>query len=194
MKKLYVRIIVGAVALLLALIFCTGSIDNCVPRGIQFTSYVNLKESNDSIYQGLYFSQTKGIFYSVYGKFYLNENNTHIESIELKAVNYSRTLPFTFTIGFEDCNLSQNALRRSNDTLFLDLHMDRWWFNNEEASLHLESPIPINGLKEFNIQRSYNGKFINEVKNDTCEKFDINGKPIAAVGYNCIESKLKILP
>lgn len=183
----------------------TGPITNCSLEGKEYTSYVGFSEKYEDDYQALYFSQSKGIFYGIYGKIDLNKNKDSIKGIFLEAVNYQRSLPFTFKIGFENDKILSTkennlfSIDEKDSRLEFRLVLDKNWKTKEEAYLELENPIALNEINNLN-NGFYLKRFFSETDaikdpmnntRDSCSEND--GTRGFAIGMNCIESELEII-
>lgn len=194
-------LITVSILIILIFIFFTGSIKNCVQENETYTSYFSFKKEHNQdnkgnpIYQGLYFSQSKSIFYGIYAKPCVDYEKMELKGMELKAMNYRKTLPFMQRIGFDRDTLrisvSDSILYKvTKDTtsnLQLNLVLDKYFSSKKKTYIKLLNPIKIKNLTEFNVTRYFSYKNIGEkIKKDTC--FIIGQQH--AVGLNCIESKL----
>ncbi|WP_272149431.1 hypothetical protein [Tenacibaculum aiptasiae] len=190
LSKKNIALITISILIILIFIFFTGSITNCADEDEAYTSYFSFKkEHNDNDYQALYFSQSKGIFYGIYGKAKIDYDKMSLTGIYLKAINYRRTLPFMQKIGFKSNTLidtllyKKSLLYKDGDTLKFDLVLDNFMGSKENVFFELKKPISIENLKNFKIKRYFSYKDIGRKVKNPCK-----GKK--AVGLNCVESEL----
>ncbi len=182
-----------AIIIITIFIFFTGTINNCVsPKENTYTSYFSFNKNHESDYQAIYFSQSKGLFYGIYGKVDLDPSKTKVIGLHLKAVNYKRTFPFTYEIGFKSKNLPDSLLTNKENSPILHFNMV---LNNLGSSynysyLKLKESIPIKKLNKFYVRRYFSYDDIGKEINDPCSRISTNH---SAIGLNCVESDLKII-
>jgi len=185
-NKLLISILVFS---LIIFTFFTGTITNCASNGEVYTSYFSFNIDHKDDYQALYFSQSKGIFYGVYGKIDLDTLTMKHKGMHLKVINYQRILPFTQEIGFHSEPLSASLLYQDVDTLKFNLILDKFWSSKKEAYIKFTDSIDVQRLKYFKIKRYFSDKDIGEKRKNPCyEKYGQN-----AIGLNCIESDLQVV-
>ena len=204
MKKLYLRIaIVAVLVVVIIFIVFTGPIKNCVDEySPTFTSYFSFNTEHSNDYQALYFSQSKSIFYGIYAQVDFDSTGTMVNGLCLKSVNYRRTLPFTYKIGFNEYHLNPDHIECQGDSILIfNMVLDNVWSSIDSAYIQFKNPIPHANLTDFNVKRHFTPDTVGEEVEDPCEKESeyietSEGMMLVrrkAIGLNCIESKLKVV-